>query len=180
MVGNVVTARGFDALSDAGADIVRVGIGNGSLCTTTKVTGVGMPQLSAISDCVKSENFYRETLPVYLAADGGIRYAGDIVKALAFGADVVMIGSLFGSTFESAHKGVIRGMASKTLQEDYYHTVKSIEGIEKAQPKTISVEDLMEQLSWGIKSAMTYLNASTIYDLNPEDVQFVDIRTQGE
>jgi IMP dehydrogenase len=176
MVGNVVTAEGFDALADEGADIVRVGIGSGQLCTTTKVTGVGMPQLSAIGKCMDSVSYNRNEFPVYMAADGGIRYSGDIVKAIVYGADFVMIGSLFGSTFESAHKGVIRGMASRTLQEEYYHTVKSIEGIEKAQPKTISVEDLMEQLSWGIKSAMTYLNARVLDDLS--EVRYVDVREE--
>ncbi len=158
MAGNVVTYEGAKSLKDSGVDLVRVGIGSGQLCTTRIITGIGVPQITAINDCSYSD--------AIIVADGGIRTSGDAVKALAAGADLVMLGSLFGKTFESAHNGIIYGMASRTLQEEYYHSVKSIEGIEKEIDKKISLADFINEFIWGIKSAFTYLGVRNINELH--------------
>ena len=157
MAGNVVTIKGLVNLRNAGVDLVRVGIGSGQLCTTRQTTGIGRGQLSALSECT---GFVARVI-----ADGGIRNSGDIVKALAFGADAVMIGSLLGKTYESSHNGIIYGMASRRLQEEYYHSVKSVEGIEKEMQKEMSIEQLISELTYGIKSACTYLNAPNLRKL---------------
>lgn len=167
MVGNVVTVEGADSLNDAGADVIRVGIGSGGLCITRQVTGIGIPQFSAIMDC---DEGYCD----YIVADGGIRYSGDIVKAIAAGADLVMIGSLFSRAHESENGGKIYGMASRRLQEEYYHTTKSIEGIEKVAEKTDTLEDIINELVWGIKSACTYLNVNNMRSLDL-DVEFMEV-----
>lgn len=167
MAGNVVTAEGANNLSRAGADIIRVGIGSGGLCITRQVTGVGIPQLSAIMDC---DEGYCD----YIVADGGIRYSGDIVKAIAAGADLVMIGSHFARAHESENGGKIYGMASRRLQEEYYHTTKSIEGIEKVVEKTDTLEDIINELVWGIRSACTYLNVNNLRELHM-NVEFMEV-----
>ena len=167
MAGNVVTADGANSLDSAGADLIRVGIGSGSLCITRQVTGVGVPQLSAIMDCDDTEC-------KYLVADGGIKSSGDIVKALAAGADVVMMGSHFAKAHESENGGKIYGMASRRLQEEYYHTVKSIEGVEKKVEKTDTLENIINELAWGIKSACTYLNANNLRELHM-NVEFMEV-----
>lgn len=167
MSGNVATKEGAQRLYDAGADLVRVGIGPGALCTTRNVTGVGVPQLTAIKDCSE--------VPVSIVADGGIRNSGDIVKALAFGADFVMMGSVFAKTYESAHDGLIYGMASRRLQEEYYHSTRSIEGIEKRAEKLASTERLIEELAWGIKSAFTYLGVRNIEELHNSDIEYIEV-----
>lgn len=165
MAGNVVTRDGVISLRDAGADIVRVGIGSGQLCTTRNYTGVGFPSLTAINNC---------NIIDYIVADGGMRNSGDIVKAIASGADLVMIGSLFGQAKESSHNGVIFGMASRMLQEEYYHSVKSVEGIEKTIEKTKTLKEIIDELTWGMKSAFTYLNARNIKELK-ENATFVKV-----
>jgi len=162
MAGNVVTRLGAEGLIDAGVNLIRVGIGGGSLCTTRDVTGVGCPQLTALQDCQKVADYYKD---VYIISDGGAKNSGDIVKALVFGADCVMMGGMFGRTYESAHDGLIYGMASRNLQEEYYHSKKSIEGTEMKIHKNISAEELISELCWGIRSACTYLNSETLLDL---------------
>ena len=158
MAGNVVTKQGALELSkNCGVDLIRVGIGSGNLCTTRINTGIGIPQLSAIEMC--------RDVP-YLIADGGIRNAGDIVKALSFGASAVLVGSLFARTYESSHNGIIYGMASRKLQEEYYHLSKSIEGVEKEATKDMSVEELIDGLCWNIKSAFTYLGVKDLDSLH--------------
>lgn len=183
MSGNVVTPHGAELLYMEGVDLVRVGIGSGGLCITRNVTGVGYPQLSAIMDCA---GFYEIPVPpskrcaeykrveqeYYIVADGGIRNSGDIVKALSAGADVVMIGSLFGGAKEASHNGTIYGMASSKQQEEYYHGVKSIEGIEKKVNNDRSLSDIVSELVWGIRSACTYLGCKKISDIS-EDVTFI-------
>lgn len=159
MAGNVATADGFKALEDVGVDLIRVGIGPGALCTTRNVTGVGVPQLTAINWCSYAG------FKSLLVADGGIRNSGDMVKALAMGADVVMIGSLFAKSFESDHDGIIYGMASRRLQEEYYHGTKSIEGIEAISRKVCPLSDIVDEFVWGLKSACTYMGASNIHEL---------------
>jgi len=167
MTGNVVTYEGARNLYDAGADYIRVGIGSGALCTTRLVTGVGCPQITAISNCMDINNKWK------VVADGGIRTSGDIVKALAFGAEVVMVGSILAKTEESAHNGIIYGMASEKLQDEYYHNTKSIEGIEKSVEKTTTLGRVLDEISWGIKSACTYLNASSLRELR-NNVDYIE------
>ena len=154
MAGNVATYDGANALYNAGCDIVRCGIGSGGLCSTRNVTGVGIPQLSAIMDCSQSD--------CILLADGGIRNSGDAVKAFVFGSDIIMLGSLLAQTYESPSEGIIYGMASRHLQEMKYTQIKSVEGFEKVIEKKMSLAQFVEEFSWGIKSAGTYLNARNL------------------
>jgi IMP dehydrogenase/GMP reductase len=186
MSGNVVTAEGAKALYTNGVDLIRVGIGSGGLCITRNVTGVGYPQLSAIMNCAGFFKKYDDSLnscTLYgrmktsnynynVIADGGIRNSGDIVKALAAGADLVMIGSLFGKAKESSSNGIIYGMASARLQEEYYHGIKSVEGIEMEIKKDTTVLDIVNEISWGIKSACTYLNCRESRNLS-KDAEFI-------
>ena len=159
MSGNVATFDGFKNLESAGVDLIRVGIGPGALCSTRNVTGIGIPQITAISECSRTNNSI-------IVADGGIKNSGDAVKAFVAGADVIMAGSLFGQTYESPNDGTIYGMASKRLQEEMDFTqIKSIEGIEKAMAKTMSLEKFVNDFSWGIRSAGTYLNAKNISEI---------------
>ena len=154
MSGNVVTYCCAQNLFDAGCDIVRVGIGGGSLCSTRNVTGIGVPNLSALSDCSKSNGI--------LVADGGIKNSGDAVKAFCVGADLVMLGSLFAQTYESPCDKFIYGMGSRKLQDMRNTQVKSVEGIEKMIEKTMSLKQFIDEFTWGIRSAGTYLNARNI------------------
>jgi IMP dehydrogenase/GMP reductase len=157
MTGNVATYDAARKLADSGVDLIRVGIGNGALCTTRNITGVGVPQLTALDNC--------KDVKAYKVCDGGIRNSGDAVKALAMGADVLMMGSPFARTYESANNGIIYGQASRKLQEEYYHSVKSVEGLEKEVVKDISLADLISEYVWGMRSAFTYLNAYNIKEL---------------
>ena len=160
MAGNVVTPQGVESLVNCGVTFIRVGIGSGKLCTTRNNTGVGYPQLTAIHECANSI-----TGGVYLIADGGIRNSGDAVKALASGADFIMIGSLFSRTFESDNNGSIYGMASRKLQEEHYGIVKSVEGIELESKKDTSLLDFLTEFVQNMKSGFAYLNARNIEDL---------------
>src|SRR3990167_5393184 len=169
MAGNVATADGFSNLIDNGVDLVRVGIGSGTLCITRNMTGICCPQITAIKNCLITKQ-------AYIVADGGIRNSGDAVKALAAGADIVMLGTLLAQTYESSHNGIIYGMASRKLQEEYYHSVKYVEGLEKEMVKTMALEDFIDEFTWGIKSACTYLDAHNLDDLRKNAV-FIKIGT---
>lgn len=171
MSGNVVTASGAKALRNCGVDLIRVGIGTGNLCTTRQVTGIGFGQITAIQSCADERG------DAFIVADGSIKNSGDAVKALAAGADLVMMGSLFARTMESENNGTIYGMASKHLQDDFYHTMKrkSIEGTEKEVKKDILLADFIDEFVWGIKSAFTYMNARNIKELR-ENAEFVEIK----
>lgn len=162
MSGNVVTNVGVTSLVDSGADMVRVGIGSGALCTTRNKTGVGKPQMSTLLDLQEPSAF--------IVSDGGIRNSGDIVKALGAGAHAVMIGSLLATTFESSNNGVIYGMASKQLQEQFYTDVKSIEGVSKRVNRTQPLEELIRDITWNIKSACTYVGAKNLFELRQKAV----------
>ena len=190
--GNVATFGGTKALVERGVDAVKVGVGPGSICTTRVVTGVGVPQISAIVEAVRGAG------DVPVIADGGVKYSGDAVKALAAGASSVMLGSMFAGTEESPGESfllegrrfkTIRGMGSLTaMQEgsaDRYFQDESPdsrklvpEGIEGRVPYRGPVGDVIFQIAGGIRSGMGYCGASTIDQLRCES-EFVQITTAG-
>ena len=194
MAGNVATREGSQALIDAGADSVKVGIGPGSICTTRVVTGAGMPQITAIMECVESAQ--KHEIPVI--ADGGIRYSGDITKALAAGSDAVMIGSLFAGTEESPGETVLfegrsfkvyRGMGSleamkagskdRYFQEHQEEVSKFVpEGIEGKVPYKGELADSVYQLVGGLRSGMGICGAVNIRDLHKK-AKFVRVTQAG-
>jgi IMP dehydrogenase len=187
IAGNVATKEGTEALIKAGADIVKVGIGPGSICTTRIVAGIGVPQLTAIMDCSRVAKKHAKP-PI---ADGGIRYSGDIVKALASGADAVMVGSIFAGTDESPGEKVIyhgrafkeyRGMGSEGAMRSgsadrYYQEGQQKfvpEGLEGLVPYKGSVRDIVYQLVGGIRAGMGYVGAGTLKELR-EKSRFMKI-----
>lgn len=191
IAGNVATASGTEDLINAGADAIKVGIGPGSICTTRVVAGIGVPQLTAVYDaaCVAS----RYGVPVI--ADGGIKYSGDIVKALAAGASTVMLGSLLAGCEESPgeveiYQGrnfkVYRGMGSLAAMNDgsgdrYFQDKKKKlvpEGVEGRVPYKGSVSDTIYQLVGGLRSGMGYTGCATIPELH-QKAQFVRITGAG-
>ena len=198
VAGNVVTPEGVEDLASAGVDAVKVGIGPGSVCTTRIVAGVGVPQLTAIMMC--SEKARELDIPII--ADGGIRYSGDIVKALAAGASTVMIGRLLAGTDESPGAIVVRngrkykiyrGMASlyamlgREVREagneaeallDASEYSYYAEGVEAYVPYTGSVSEVIKQLVAGLRSGMSYLGARTIEELR-ENAVFIRITESG-
>ncbi|OHD13784.1 MAG: IMP dehydrogenase [Spirochaetes bacterium GWB1_36_13] len=194
IAGNIVTGDAARALIDAGADAVKVGVGPGSICTTRIVSGVGMPQITAIMEVVNAAS--RFGVPVI--ADGGIKYSGDISKAIAAGASTVMLGSLFAGTEESPGEIVIyggktykayRGMGSlgamkegskdRYGQQDVEEGNKLVpEGIEGVVPYKGKVDSFVYQLVGGIKAAMGYAGASDIKDFQ-EKARFVKITGAG-
>ena len=178
IAGNVATAEATKALIDAGADVVKVGIGPGSICTTRVVAGIGMPQLTAIMDCAEQA----DKMGKRIIADGGIKYSGDIVKALGAGASVVMIGSLFAGTLESPgeieiYQGrnfkVYRGMGSlgamaaggndRYFQESARKFVP--EGVEGRVPYRGKLADIVYQMLGGIRAGMGYCGMHTIDEM---------------
>ena len=182
MAGNVATAEGARALIDAGVDAVKVGIGPGSICTTRIVAGVGVPQLTAILDAV--EEARKSDIPV--VADGGIKYSGDLAKAIAAGAGCAMVGALLAGTAESPGEvflyqgrsyksyrgmgsvgGMARGSADRYFQQDISETHKLVpEGIEGQLPFKGPVGDVVHQLIGGLRAAMGYTGSATIADLH--------------
>lgn len=193
IAGNVATSEATADLIKAGVDVVKVGIGPGSICTTRVVAGVGVPQITAIYDCVNKAKEY--DIPVI--ADGGIKYSGDIVKALTAGADAVMLGGLLAGTEESPgefeiYKGrsykVYRGMGSVgAMQEgskDRYfqgqtHAKKLVpEGIEGRVPYKGSIADTIYQLIGGVRAGMGYCGAASIKELK-EKARFIKITSAG-
>ncbi|MBE8191420.1 MAG: IMP dehydrogenase [Alphaproteobacteria bacterium] len=188
MAGNVATGDGTKALIEAGADCVKIGIGPGSICTTRIVAGVGVPQLTAIIDAVAVAK--KAKIPVI--ADGGIKYSGDIAKALAAGASCVMVGSLLAGTTESpgevflyqgrsykAYRGMgsvgamARGSADRYFQQDIADTHKLVpEGIEGQIPFKGAVGDVIHQLIGGVRAAMGYTGAATLADFR-KNAKFV-------
>jgi IMP dehydrogenase len=191
IAGNVATAGGTRALIEAGADCVKVGIGPGSICTTRVVAGIGVPQITAIYDAACAAKEYG----VPIIADGGIKYSGDIIKALAAGASTVMIGSLFAGCEESPgeteiYQGrqfkVYRGMGSLAAmnqgsKDRYFQTgnTKLVpEGVEGRVPYRGSLSDNVFQLLGGIRSGMGYCGTPNIGELQ-ERGQFVRITNAG-
>jgi IMP dehydrogenase len=170
MAGNVATLSGFDNLASWGANSIRVGIGGGSICSTRIQTGHGVPSLDSIIDCTRTDK------NVAIIADGGIRNSGDIVKALALGADFGMLGSILagsdktpGETYISARTGeaskTYRGMASKDAQMDWRGKASSLEGISTTIPYKGETRGIIEQLDNGIRSGFSYSGARTINEL---------------
>ncbi|MGI5853071.1 MAG: IMP dehydrogenase [Bacillota bacterium] len=189
--GNVATAEGARALIEAGVDCVKVGIGPGSICTTRVVAGIGVPQITAVYNCALEAAKY--DIPVI--ADGGVKYSGDITKAIAAGADVVMIGSLFAGTEESPgdteiYQGrtykVYRGMGSlgamkagssdRYFQEDQQKLVP--EGIEGRVPYRGPLADTVFQLIGGLRAGMGYCGVKDIYELKTK-TRFIRITSAG-
>jgi IMP dehydrogenase len=190
IAGNIATAEAADALIDAGADAVKIGIGPGSICTTRIVAGIGVPQVAAVMNVAEAVHKRGKTA----IADGGIRYSGDIVKALAAGADVVMIGSLFAGTEESPGEAVIyrgrsfksyRGMGSlgamkggcskdRYFQEGTTEDKLVPEGIEGMVAHKGSISGVVYQMVGGIRSGMGYVGAPDIQSLH-EDSRFVQV-----
>lgn len=183
MAGNIATAGAARALAEAGADAVKVGVGPGSICTTRIVAGVGVPQLTAINDCAEALG----NTPTRVIADGGIRFSGDLAKAIGAGADVVMLGSLLAGVDETpgdvvlsqgerykAYRGMgsIGAMSGRSFSKDRYFqegvdTAEKVvpEGIEGRVPYKGKAGKILFQLSGGLRSAMGYCGAATIADL---------------
>jgi IMP dehydrogenase len=194
VAGNVATAEGAKALIDAGADAIKVGIGPGSICTTRVVAGVGVPQLTAIMDAV--EVAHKSSTPVI--ADGGIKYSGDLAKALAAGANCAMVGSLLAGTDETpgevflyqgrsykTYRGMgsvsamARGSADRYFQQDIKDTLKLVpEGVEGQVPYKGAAATVLHQLTGGLRAAMGYVGAKTLAELHAKTV-FVRISGAG-
>jgi len=188
IAGNVATAKGFEDLSKAGADAIKVGIGAGSICTTRVVTGFGVPQLSAILDCAP----IAKKMNVGLIADGGIKSSGDVVKAIAAGADVVMIGNMLAGTDEApgdvmtvdgrSYK-TYRGMASlqANMSRPDNHKQKGeiiAEGVAGLVPYKGSATDVLKTIIGGIRSGLSYAGARTFEELR-KNAQFIKITPSG-
>jgi IMP dehydrogenase len=193
IAGNIATAEAARALIDAGADAIKVGIGPGSICTTRIVAGIGVPQITAIADCAE----VAEPRGIPVIADGGIKYSGEVTKALAAGASTVMIGSLFAGTDEAPGELVLyqgrsykvyRGMGSigamKRGSKDRYGQAGAAdeklvpEGIEGRVPHRGSLASIIQQLVGGLRSGMGYTGSRTIGELRKHG-QFIRITSQG-
>jgi len=169
MAGNIATLEGFNDLADWGADSVRCGIGGGSICTTRIQTGHGVPGLTTIFECAQSDRDAK------IIADGGIKNSGDIVKALAAGADFVMLGSVLSGTTESPGKAFVgpngglrkeyRGMASPDAQKKWRGRVVSCEGVSADVPYKGPVDEVLTGLTRGMRSGLSYSGATTFQEL---------------
>ena len=170
MAGNVATLEGVNDLADWGADSVRCNIGGGSICSTRVQTGHGLPGLQTIMECAQTDR------NVTIIADGGIKNSGDIVKALALGADAVMVGALLAGTHEAPGKLIqdshgqkwklYRGMASKEAQVEWRGKYSSFEGVSSRVPFKGSVKLVLEDLERGIRSGLSYSGARNILELH--------------
>jgi IMP dehydrogenase len=194
IAGNVATASAAIALIEAGVDAVKVGIGPGSICTTRIVAGVGVPQLTAVSDCAKACKQYN--IPVI--ADGGIRYSGDVAKAIAAGANVVMLGSLFAGTEEApgetllyqgrsykSYRGMgsvgamAQGSADRYFQAEVTNAQKFVpEGVEGRVPYKGALSGILYQLTGGLRASMGYTGCATI-PVMQEKAEFIQITAAG-
>jgi IMP dehydrogenase len=194
IAGNVATASAALALIEAGVDAVKVGIGPGSICTTRIVAGVGVPQLTAVSDCAKACKLHN--IPVI--ADGGIRYSGDVAKAIAAGANVVMLGSLFAGTEEApgetllyqgrsykSYRGMgsvgamAQGSADRYFQAEVTNAQKFVpEGVEGRVPYKGALSGILYQLTGGLRASMGYTGCATIPAMQ-EKAEFIQITAAG-
>src|SRR5262249_12907170 len=194
VAGNIATSEGAKALIDSGADAIKVGIGPGSICTTRIIAGVGVPQLTAIMDAVEVAK--KSNTPVI--ADGGVKYSGDLAKAIAAGADASMVGSLLAGTDETPGEvflyqgrsyksfrgmgsvgAMARGSADRYFQQDIRDNLKLVpEGIEGQVPYKGPVATVLHQLVGGLRAAMGYVGAATISELHRK-AEFVRISNAG-
>ena len=193
IAGNIATADATKALIDNGADIIKVGIGAGSSCTTRIIAGVGVPQLTSVMDCVEIGNKYNKKI----ISDGGMRFSGDIAKSLAAGADAVMLGSIFAGTKESPGEVVLwegrsyksyRGMGSvaamkKGSHDRYFQDMNESkklvpEGIEGLVPYKGDLEETVLQLVGGIKASLGYCGSKDILEFR-EKAEFIQITSSG-
>ena len=194
IAGNVATAAAVKALAEAGADAVKVGIGPGSICTTRIVAGVGVPQLTAVLDCAEMAH----KLDVPIIADGGIKFSGDIAKAMAAGASTCMVGSLLAGTDEAPGEVILyqgrsyksyrgmgsvgamaRGSADRYFQQDVQDNLKLVpEGIEGRVPYKGPAGQIIHQLVGGLKASMGYTGSATLADFR-ERAEFVRITNAG-
>jgi IMP dehydrogenase len=192
--GNVATASATKALIDAGADCIKVGIGPGSICTTRMVAGVGVPQLTAIMDCVEEA----DKAGISVIADGGVKYSGDLAKAMAAGSSAVMVGSLLAGTDETpgevflyqgrsykAYRGMgsvgamARGSADRYFQKEVSDSLKLVpEGVEGQVPYKGPVANVLHQMVGGLRAAMGYTGSRTLADLKAR-ASFVEISNAG-
>lgn len=183
MAGNVATYAGADYLASCGADIIKAGIGGGSVCSTRIKTGFGVPMLTCIQDCSRSDRS--------IVADGGIRTSGDIVKALAFGADFVMIGGMLAGTEPTPGEITkqedgkqikrYRGMASREAQESYLgpmHEWKTAEGVATEVPYRNNENEIIADIIGGLRSGLTYAGADTISELQRK-LNYVEVTQAG-
>lgn len=183
MAGNVATYAGADYLASCGADIIKAGIGGGSVCSTRIKTGFGVPMLTCIQDCARTDRS--------IVADGGIRTSGDIVKALAFGADFVMIGGMLAGTAPTPGKVIThedgtqvkryRGMASREAQEGFLgqmHEWKTAEGVSTDVPYSDNQDAIIGDIIGGLRSGLTYAGADTISELQRK-LNFVQVTQAG-
>ena len=183
MAGNVATLEGFNDLADWGADSIRCNIGGGSICSTRIQTGHGVPGLTTIFDCARS------TRNAKIIADGGLKNSGDIVKALAAGADFVMVGSMFAGTKETpgqvftSQSGkkykVYRGMASKDAQTDWRGKSSTPEGISTTVAYKGSAKSVLKDLDGGIRSGLSYTGARNLFELRTK-AQFIKQTNAGQ
>jgi IMP dehydrogenase len=164
IAGNVVTKTATLRLLEAGANIIKVGVGNGSACVTRTVSGHGVPQLTAIMQCVEA---VKEFGSGFIISDGGLNTSGDIVKAIAAGADAVMTGKLLAGTDECPMHGVYRGMASRESQLEFRGSVgnNTPEGVSHEVSYNGPVKEVLEQLVGGLRSGMSYTGANTLQEL---------------
>jgi IMP dehydrogenase len=194
IAGNVATAEGAKTLAEAGADAIKVGVGPGSICTTRVVAGVGVPQITAVMECARVAKEYQ----VPIIADGGVKYSGDVVKALAIGAHSVMIGSIFAGTDESPGEMILyqgrsykvyRGMGSlgamkegardRYFQEDIEEDAKLVpEGIEGRVPYKGPLSSSVFQLIGGLRAGMGYVGCGTLDELRKK-AKFIRVTSAG-
>jgi IMP dehydrogenase len=193
VAGNVVTVEGTNDLIEAGADVVKVGVGPGSICTTRVVAGVGMAQASAVYQCAKAASKRGKTI----IADGGIKFSGDICKALALGAGAVMLGNLLAGSDESPGETVLyqgrtykvyRGMGSlgamadgskdRYAQNEVDNSKLVPEGIEGRVPYRGAVSAILHQLAGGVRSGFGYVGAHSLKDLRNK-AKFVKLSSSG-
>ena len=183
MAGNVATYAGADYLASCGADIIKAGIGGGSVCSTRIKTGFGVPMLTCIQDCARTDRS--------IVADGGIRTSGDVVKALAFGADFVMIGGMLAGTAPTPGDVITkadgtrvkryRGMASREAQEDFLGQMnewKTAEGVSTEVPYSEQQDAIIADIVGGLRSGLTYAGADTISELQRK-LNFVQVTQAG-
>jgi IMP dehydrogenase len=174
IVGNVVTYRGALTLAENGANLIRVGIGSGGLCSTSNFTSIGCPSLTAIQDCAEIKAYYPN---VGIIADGGVKSSGEAVKAFAWGADAVMCGSLFGKAIEANNGGVIYGMSSTKLQKEMFKEIKSNEGLVKQIPteELRPLSEIYNEFTYGIRSGLSYLNIDDINNIHNETIEYIGV-----